>query len=240
MEILQRAIQAVQRNLSALGLYLLITVGTSAAGTAAYGVLGSPEESAYGKGTLFLCGLAIDALLTVAYAGAQTIGFARFAKDMDRPLWRIRDDREALQRYFLMWVLLNACIMALKQLSFDVPALFDNEDMGIFPGWLLLFAAAVCTPLGAAMMFQRTADWRKIGEVLTPYRRQFPKIFMLCCLNGILFLFMLALVAGIASQPGLRLVIDVIFGYFDCVVFCAAWFICILDRQTPEDTDFEF
>jgi len=240
LEILQRAIQAVQRNLFALALYLLITVGASAAGTAVNGVLGSPQESAYSKGTLFLCGLAIAAFLTVACAAAQTIAFARFAKDMDRPLWRIRDDREALQRYFLLWLFLNACVTALQQLSFSVSALFDNDDMGIVPGWLLMFASAVCTPLGAAMMFHRTADWRKIGEVLTPYRRQFSKILMLCCLNGILFLFMLALLFMTASQPWVRLAIDVIFGYFDCVVFCAAWFICMLDRQAPEDTDFEF
>ena len=240
MEILQRAIQAVQRNLSALGLYLVITVAASATSTAVYQALGSPEESAFSKGTLFLFGMGFDVCMTLVYAAAQAVVFSRFAKDIDRPLWRIRDDREALQRYFLPWLVLNACLFLLKQLSFDVPALLGNDTIGFFPSWLLLFAAAVYLPLGAAMMFLRTADWRNIGEALAPYRRQFGKTFALCCINGILFLFMLALVDRIKGQPWLGLLADIIFGYFDCVIFCAAWLICMFDRQTPENIGFDF
>lgn len=240
MEIVQRSIQAVQRNLSALGLYLLITVAANAAGIAVSQILGTPEKSSFSKETLFLCSVGIDAFLAVASTVAQAIVFSRFAKDIDRPLWRIRDDREALQRYFLLWLLLNACVVVLKQLSFDVPALLGNESIGFFPTWLLLFATAVYVPLGAAMMFMRTADWRNIGEALAPYRRQFGKAFALCLVTGFLFLLMIALIPpkGVQIVPGVFL--GIVFGYFDCVIFCAAWLICMLDRQTPEDIDFEF
>jgi len=240
LEIVQRSIQAVQRNLSALGLYLLITVAASAAGIAVSQTLGTPENSSFSKGTLFLCSVGIDAFLAVASAVAQAIVFSRFAKDIDRPLWRIRDDREALQRYFLPWLVLNVCLCVLTLLTVDVPRLIDNERFGFFAGWLLLFANAVYIPLGAAMMFMRTADWRNIGEALAPYRRQFGKAFALCLVTGFLFLLMIALIPpkGVQLVPGVFL--GIVFGYFDCVIFCAAWLICMLDRQTPEDIDFEF
>ena len=240
MEILQRAIQAVQRNLSALGLYLLITVTASAAGITISHALGPPEKSAFSKGTLFLCGVGIDAGLAIASAVAQAIVFSRFAKEIDRPLWRIQDDREAVQRYFLLWIVLNACLSVLNLLSVDVPQLLDNEGFGFFPRWLLLFANAVYIPLGAAMMFMRTTNWRNIGEALAPYRRQFGKAFALCLITGFLFLLMIALIppTGLQLWPGI--LISVIFSYFDCVIFCAAWLICMFDRQTPENIDFEF
>jgi hypothetical protein len=171
LEIVQRAVQAVQRNLFALGLYLLITVTASAAGITVSHALGSSEESAFSKGTLFFCGVGIDACLAIASAVAQAIVFSRFAKDIDRPLWRIQDDREALQRYFLLWIVLNACLSVLGLLSMDVPQLLDNEGFGFFPRWLFLFANAVYIPLGAAMMFMRTANWRNIGEALVPHHR---------------------------------------------------------------------
>ena len=240
MEILQQAIRAVQRNLHTLGLYLLVTFAANAVGVAAFAALGSPGESALGKELLFLCGLGIDVCFALVYSVAQAILFSRIAKDIDRPVWRIRDDREALRRYFFLWLILNGCVYLLKQLSSDVPALLDNQEIGFIPSLLLLFATAVYIPLGAAMMFQGTVKWRGLPEALSPYRRQFAKAFLLCCFGGILFLLMILLVERTESQPWLRVVIGIIFNYFDCVIFCAAWLICMLDRQNPEDAGFEF
>jgi hypothetical protein len=241
LEYLKKAFQAVERNVFSLGLYLVIVVGARTAGTALRSALGLSEESARGNPFLFFCAAGTDAFLAAACAAAQTVVFSRFAKDMDRPLWRMRDDREALRRYFLLWLILNGIIYLLFLLSSDLPLLLDNEDAGAIPRWLLLFALAVYIPLGAGMMFQQTTDWRKMTEGLAPYGRQFGKILLVCCFSAILFLLHLTLlIEGLASQPLLRVAVEVILCYFDCAIFCAAWVICMHDRQNPEDSSFEF
>lgn len=240
MEYLQRAFQAVQRNLSSLGLYLVIVVGASAAGTALFTALGISGDTVRGNVRLFACAVAVDLLLVLANAIAQAIVFSRFAKDMDRPLWRMRDDREALRRYFLLWLAFNGVVFLLNLLSYDVPILIDNEEFGAIPQLLALFAVALYIPLGAAMMFHGTADWRRIPESLGPYGRHFAKVMLVCCAAGFLYLMMLDAALRMKEHPLLRLVVDVILGYGDCVIFCAAWMICMHDRQNPEDSSFDF
>ncbi len=240
MEIFQKAIQAVQRNVSALGVYLLAMVAVNGLAMGVYKLIGPPGESSYSKKTVLVCTIGVYVFLAVASAAAQSVVFSRFAKDIDRPLWRSAGDGESLRLYFPLWIVLNASVYVMNFLAFDLCALLDNEEIGVLPRWLLLFSVATYIPIGAAVMFNRNVTWRNLGEALSPLLRQFAKFLMLCCATGILFVFMLSLAAGASSQPALHLVIDVIFSYFDCVIFCAAWHICIIDRQNPEDSNFDF
>jgi len=240
LDILVQAIQAIQRNVPSLTLYLAITVSANVVALLVGSRIGDPEQASYGKGVLLLSEMGLDAFLVFCYAAAQAVAFSQLGKEIDRPLWKIADYREALRRYFPLWMALNGAVIVLNLLAFVVPPLIDNEEFGRLPFWLLVFASATYIPVGAAIMFCRKFEWRKPGEALAPLRRQFPKTLIVLCLNGLLFFFFLSLMVQTASQKWIRPIIDIIFGYFDCVVFSATWLICMLDRQAPEKVDLDF
>jgi hypothetical protein len=240
LEILQKSVQAVQRNIAALALYIAVIACSSAFSWILYDHLGLPDKTSYPKVAYLIITLCVDAVLGVAAAFAQAVVFSRFAKDIDRPLWRMDGDMEAIRRYFPLWFALNVVVLVLKTFAFSLPAIFESENSGAFARWLLLAAVVTYIPLGAAMMFHKGSSWREFAETLAPYRRQFPKVLMLCCINGVLFMMMLSLLPDAMDKPLARVAIDVVSSYFDCVIFCAAWLICILDRQNPVEDDFEF
>ena len=239
LDIFLRAVQSVQRNLSALAVYLVITVGSSTLATVVNNLV-TPPGSPPAHGSALIYELALNAFLVLTAAAAQAIVFARMGKEMDRPLWKIGGDREALRRYFPLWAVLNAVIMIFNLLAFEVPAYFEEERLGFIPFWMLIVAVSAYIPLGTAIMFHRGFEWRKLGEGLTPLRRQLGKTLLVMLAGAILFFFYLSLLAQTDSQRWLRPVIDVIYGYFDCVLFSATWIICIFERQMPPEIDLDF
>jgi hypothetical protein len=173
LRILGDAVEAVQRNLYALALYVAVTVGFSIAGQIANYALGGPPEEAYASGawTAYLLGL--DAVFLVAIGLAQAVVFSRLGKDIDRPLWKITGNAEAVKRYFLLWLALNAAATALDRVALWSHTVLGNDAL---TATLALFHAVVIVvhiPIGAAIMFLGPFEWRKLPECLRPLWRQF-------------------------------------------------------------------
>ncbi len=240
VDILVQATHAVQRNLPALATYLGITVVASLAGHAVNRAILHGDENPTITAGLMFYEFAINAVLMLVTAFAQAIVFARMGREIDKPLWKVGGDREALRLYFPTWLALNAIVVILYELGYVVPAYFEMEALGVFPQLLLLGAAAFYIPVGASLMFHRKVEWAKIGESLGPLQRQLPKTLLIACFAGGLFLLNHLLAIQTLSEPVVQLLVDIIFGYFDCVIFAAAWLVCIIDRQNPEEMDFEF
>lgn len=240
MRILGDAVEAVQRNLYALALYVAVTVGFSIAGQVVNYLMGGPPENPYASGawTAYLLGL--DVVFLVAIGLAQAVVFSRLGKDIDRPLWKIEGDVEAVKRYFVLWVALNTGATAL-----DKAALWSHTVLGndALTATLTLFHAVVIVvhiPIGAAIMFLGPFEWRKLPECLRPLWRQFPQTLVVVLFNGVWFGFFVFLLAQTQSQQWLRPALQVVFAYVDCVVFSATWLICMLGRQEPEEIDLGF
>jgi len=240
LRILGDAVEAVQRNLYALALYLAVTVGFSIAGQVANYLAGGPPESPYASGlwTAYLFGL--DAVFLIAIGVAQAVVFSRLGKDIDRPLWKIGGDGEAAKRYFVLWLALNAVATALDRVALWSHTVLGNDAL---TATLALFHAVVIVihiPIGAAIMFLGPFEWRKLPECLRPLWRQFPQTLVVVLFNGVWFALFIFLLAQTESQPWLRPALQVVFAYVDFVVFAAAWFICMLDRQEPGGIDLGF
>ena len=240
MNIFSQAIQAVQRNLAAFGLYIMITVGAGLAVVCGNYLMGDPGPDTAWTAPLLLYEFAVDLALVAATAFAQSIVFSRFGKEMDRPLWKVAGDLEALRRYFKLWFVLNVVVVVCFKLAIFLPILLgdDRYQGGLL--WLFVFTAAACVPVGAAIMFSREFHWRTLAESLAPFRRQIGKAALLFCANGLFLFFFLALLIPTEEHPWLRPVVDVISSYFDCVIFAATWQVCRLDRDAPSETDLEF
>ncbi|HNR34779.1 MAG TPA: hypothetical protein PKO36_06340 [Candidatus Hydrogenedentes bacterium] len=241
MDILLQAVQAVQKNVSALGLYLLCTVPASAlvlAGNVWMGMEG--DSGAAVSGTLVAYQAGSDAFLIAAYALAQSLAFSRMGRQIDRPIWKCPGDREAIRRYFPLWIILNIVAVGSQRLVVWLPALMDDESAAMPVFWLMAIVMAVYLPVGAAVMFAGKPDWRQLGEALAPLGRQWTKTLSICFFSGVIYFLLVILILQNQSQNWIHPVIDVISGYFDCVIFCATWLLCMLDRQMPQEDDLDY
>jgi hypothetical protein len=241
LDILLKAVLAVQRNVPALGLYLLFTVPASALVLVGNIWMGGTNPDAPVNAAMLAYEVAANAFLVVVYAFAQSIVFSRMGRLLDRPLWKCPGDREALKRYFPLWVLLNIIAVGSQRLMTWVPALMDNEAAAGPMVWIMAIVMAVYLPFGAAIMFAGRPEWRELGEALGPLGRQWPKALSVCFFSGATYMLLMLLVtAQPESQRWPLPAIDVIAGYFDCLIFCATWLICMYDRQAPQDDDVDY
>lgn len=249
MQYLREAALDVQRNLSAFILYAAIFSGAHILLT----LVRAPFEPAVDEtvpNTLLILDIVLLLVLVHAIAFAQTIAFSRLGREIDRPLWKIRTDGEALKRFFMMWALINLTANGLLELS--------ERDFGggdaVAINILLLFAGlgaiVVSVPVGACIMFTGRVSSRAIGESLAPIFRQPARagvvflIMMAQMLTVFLFLSLLVREDGqlpsMVARLGIGLVSGIVQVYLDCLAVAATWHLCMVDRETVDDIDFDF
>jgi len=183
-------------------------------------------------------------------AFAQTIVFSRLGRDIDRPLWKVRTDREAMKRFFMMWALFNLTANGLLRL-----ANIDYGDGEVIAINSLLFYAGlaaliVCVPFGACIMFVGRVSSRTIAESLAPLGRQPGRtgaVFAVVLFQIVVFLLFMSVLVGSGEQrPSLLagLAIPLASGavqvYLDCLAFAATWHLCMVDRETVDEIDLDF
>lgn len=181
--------------------------------------------------SLRLINLAMLLAVVVVYAGAQAIAFSRFGKRLDRPLWKSGGDKEALQRFFVLWLLLNLVVVTVQ----NTLRLTNDEQAQLALFMFSIVLAGLAVPLGACIMFSGRFSWQSLGEDLAPIGRQLPyftglwffAFFALLFLHGLMVelpRWALPLVSALSIQV-------------DCLVFCMAWLLCMRDRDEAESGD---
>lgn len=182
-------------------------------------------------------------------AAAQAIFFSRLGRDIDKPLWKVDSDREALRRFFTMWFIINlgyAATITVFGSLVSTPATASAVLL------LLYMAASFFVPFAAAIMFTGYCRAQTIPDGFSILVRQLPKTFLLVLANFVAITIVnemygsarsatLALPGG-GTLPAFWLMppIQALSAYVDCVVFTATWLICMEDRATERDDDFEF
>lgn len=239
MNILFEATQAIQKNLSALVVYLIFGVGSSAVATAVNSLMGKVEDPFKDPKTLFLS-IGILLFANIAWSAGEAIAFSRLGKEMDKPLWKIEGDGEALRRYFTLWFGLNlpALIFYLLFAWLD-----SSGSTGSAPGtaaMLWILCATISTPVGACLMFGGKLEWDGLSRRFRPMLRELPRFLVVVFFNGIVMILTMSLHDAAKDQEWLGPLIDIVAVYFDCVVFAAMWLICMIDRQNPDEDDLEF
>lgn len=186
----------------------------------------------------------VDLLIQVAYAAIYSalvaIVFARLGKDIDRPLWKCRDDRDALQRFFMLWLIINLFFLVL--LRFQRIAM-NNElvDVALTLEFLKMTTYIIAYPAGVCIMYSGALDWSRLGESLKPIARKFDLAFAVLVVN---FSGYIALTVGIfvgeetlseLGQLFLAPVLVFLISLLDCLVFAATWRVCMVHRDEPEE-----
>lgn len=241
LNILIEAAQSIQRHVRAFFAYLAIAIPATVFTVVVLFLYPAPKEDPMGSPAIIAWSVGLTVLLVVWWSLAQTIAFSRLGREMDRPLWKVPTDGEAIRRFLPMWCVLNAVPQAAH---LGAAWHLSAVGPGLAPSLLALLwisSAVLVTPVGAAIMFLGRPGVKSLGDALRPFGRRFPQTVIVMITSGAVFFFADYINRRTAEQVHLRPVIDVAFIYFDCLIFSASWLLCKLDRDRPdEEDDFEF
>jgi hypothetical protein len=230
------AVMALQRNISALVLYIGLTT--------AYYVLKIIGEQSYiahfevnpqeglPRNYLFISGIVTAAV----FALAQAIAFTRLSQDLDRPFWKVNTIGEGMRRFFAPWFLLNMVSVGLLLSSALLPE--ENDFRGALQMIWLLWAASYL-PFGATVMFYGHFGKQEIRQTLSTVSHELPSYILLMFIAFCAIVLVLSLGGSgmpLWAKPGL----SIVDGYMDCLLFAATWFVCRRHRDTQSEQDDDF
>ena len=239
--VFREAVRIVDRNFSALFLFWAVILPVGALSVWYDTGTGDPQplfrswsDTAATLGFTFL-----DALATAIGA---SVAFSRIARNIDKPIWRIDTDKEALQRFFPLWFVLS---LILSTISLFTAFMAENvEDPGLQFALLLfyVFSASAMIPIGACFMFYGSIPRDNLEEALRPLLNQIAGVGFFILFGILAYIFLLGLVGSIPPHLAYaKLAVHLIGVYCDCVVFSGTWLLYKLDRETPHnEDDFEF
>ncbi|NUM54142.1 MAG: hypothetical protein HUU46_10905 [Candidatus Hydrogenedentes bacterium] len=252
MELLKSASNVLQRHLPNVALYLAVTVVLSLAGSAftIYQTVLNPDPDVEPTLASNAMRIAWFTAYSAIAAIAQCVVFSRIGREIDRPLWKVRDDREALQRFYMMWFEFNLVANTAFWIAgtpFGEGEIQALNVLATFIAWALV---VILVPFGTCQMFLGSFSWQTFGDGLGPLSRrpiEFAPVFGITILQCIFGTYV-----GLLTQPDgtetstfalitvARLACDLAIAYLDCLVFTAAWLVCKDDRDSPDEIDLDF
>lgn len=252
MELLKSASSELQRHLSSVALYLGFTAILSLASSAfvIYQTIQNPGSDVEPTIVSNAIRIVWFTAFSAVSAFAQCIAFSRIGREIDRPLWKVRDDREALRRFYIMWFEFNLVANTFFWIAGTPFGDGEIQALNVLATFIAWGLVVILVPFGTCQMFLGSFSWQTFGNALGPLSRRtiaFAPIFGVTILQC-----MFGTYVGILTQPdgtealqlGLttvaRFVCDVSLAYLDCLVFAAAWLVCKDDRDSPDELDLDF
>ena len=185
---------------------------------------------------LYLIGSRI--VLVAFVAVADTICFSRIGREVDKPYWRVPDDREAFVRFYRLWLLLG--LANLVYLQIIERAVGGNEERAgaFFLGVSFLIWIVLLHALGSAIMFHGRVARDEVSEAFAVMGRHAQRVMGLC-LFGIVAGILLAETHTSMMNAELPLPFELtagallaaIDGYVSCLLFAFMWLVCRYDRD---------
>lgn len=240
MEVIREGFAALQRNRSAVLWYFAIT-------SIAHGILLvmrlqliEPHAEEFSAAMLTFIRLGTMVGVTAAYALAQCVAFSRIGTDIDRPLWKISGDAEAIRKFYNLWFILMLVNVLVFQFCDQVAASISNDSTTLMLLLLWLMTVSLLIPFGTAVMFQGRAGSEELGRAFDTLTRQFSRtLIILLMAYGItsLVLAFQSVNLPIWCLP----IVWLIDSYGDCLIFSCTWVLCMYNRDDEtEDSDFDF
>lgn len=252
MSILKDAFSEVQRNLAPVLLFMAAGLVWGLGMAILHALGGDSDPDALPNQAERLTGLIVRILTAVYVAVFQCICFARMGREIDKPLWKVASDGEALRRFFPMWLMLNLALEAIITTAVWTKTVGQSDGAAEALYSAVIFLQPLLVPAGAAIMFLGSAHFSTLGESFAPLFRQLPKAFVLILANFFLLTFLTFLNVDTAmstltlpngaevSGAWMSPLIYAAGAYVDCVVLAGVWLICMEDRTTVEDDDLDF
>ncbi len=193
---------------------------------------------------LSLIDITRELVLCIVLGALQSIIFARIGVILEFPIWRCRDDKEALRRFFLLWFAINAGLITINRLA-NIMAERGISDLSAFLGGVGLIANIVYLPLGICWMYagEKLSEDDSLLRVFRPITRQWGEtIGMWIILSISLFIALFIMGLPILQEPSIftviiKTLIIIPLASIDLIVFCWTWLLCIQCRIQGLDED---
>lgn len=236
LEVLAEAVRDLRRHYVITGLYVAIWLPAGLLAVALAQLRpddpAAPVEPA--RQLLFFGG---DLVYAVVGAVAATVAFSRLGRELDRPLWKVPGDVEALRRFFTPWFIMLLALTAAQRLAIVASLSLGDETLYLVSLMVLVAGNAFMFVAGACIMFHGRHEWGELGEALQPVSR-FPAHMLLLVLLGFVG-YMLLLLAMETLPPLARLLPMAASLPIDALIFAGAWEVCRLHRDAPPEEDFD-
>lgn len=200
-----------------------------------------PEEVTPKPGWYVLSTLALEIALAAAVAAMQAVAFAIIGAEIDRPMWKYQGPRDAVERFFSTWFIVSLIHFAIirMQVSFYDQGLIAAVAAMDLPR---IFWQCISLPFAACIMYGGRLVWREIPERLAPLSHFLGRA-MITFLLGFLSLVLADVIFASMSEEFRKTLtahalVNLILVPLDCLIFAAAWLICIDYRNSaPERGD---
>jgi len=167
----------------------------------------------------------------------QTIVLARLGKAIDIPLWKCRDDREALRRYFLLWALVNLGYVTLDQFASNAYQA-GSIDMAYSLLMLIFMYTVIVFPLAVCLMYAGRFSSLEVSEIFAPLTRNLALTGTVFLLLAMSFMIHVALAPIAVQQESLiremigASLLTLPLALIELFVFAAVWRLCMYHRDT--------
>lgn len=178
----------------------------------------------------YILGAGVTTAATAAIG--QAIAFLRMGEDIERPVWKVRQQPGALARFWGFWFTINLIAVTSSLLINLSPLeLSTKESMQI----LYLFAEALLVPFGATVMFFGGTSRTDLANALSMMFHQLPGFLIIALLNFMASTFLTSLIRDLPS--GALPALGIVSCYLDCFVFAFCWELCRNQREIEENMD---
>lgn len=235
MSFLGEALRAVNRNPVPLVMIMVayVVIGAVNIGVIEYTGLGDDDTDPTPASQALLFGS--ELLAAFIYALVQAVAFARIGAEIDRPLWKIESDGEALRRFFALWLILNLIVFLLQRLSTQAATVYESPALAGPLFMVALLALILAVPAGAAIMFFGRPGKEETSQAFRTLFNQFPRTLGVLLLNFLIIVVVVSLSQPDTAPVWARPIFGVVGAYGDCYIFAATWIVCMYDREESEE-----
>lgn len=249
MSLIREAERSLVRNWRSILLYIIvcmIVIGIYRAATNELEHL--VPESVQPKPTWYVtANLVADISLATLIALLQTCAYARLGRAIDHPLWKCRDDWEALRRFAEIWIILNLLYFALLQVQTSLETQ-GQSGLADSVGLLALLWNLVYVPLGVCVMHHGGLKGMKLSEALMPMLHFLPRTLLVVGLGFLQLVLYQVLVLSfpvpMQKLPWVIALVNFPLVYLECLGVAIMWISCAEYRavaaEHQDDDDFDF
>ena len=234
------AVNDLGRHLARVAQYVLATTMI----LAVYRVCSAALEGLDPPGNAYAAAPVARLLLSIglgaSLSAVQALVFAPLGAAIARPVWKYRDWRDALKRFFLPWLIINLLLITIMDIRTHLAAAGETDAASLLE-LVWLGAQMSALPVGTAVMFWGALRWRELPEAMTPLFRFF-QITLIPLGLALLQYLLVGIRANLLQEEGVRQVIlcvitDAPLVLMEVLMFTVCWRICLLNQTLPKDTE---
>ena len=190
-----------------------------------------------------LATLSTTLYLAVLLSAVQAVYFSHLGAIIDKPLWKYQGAKNALRRFFMLWLLINLFLITLVDIQTRLMAA-DARDAALSLEAVILAGHMLALPVGACIMHLGAFHWHELGEALRPFSRLFSMMLFPIFVGFIQYTLANARILVLTENLFFNLlfltVTDIPLVLLEAYIFTLIWRVCMHHRSLPPETENPF